>query len=263
MSGQNGYASQTMYNILEGDDDTDNNTVTSIIQTATVAVANPPATSAGMSGINTTVYGSTINADIAAAINQLSVNQTTIMTKMAALSFAQESAQHTQQFVPRDVFKVPPIQQQAIPTQQAPFQAGAFHAGRGACQGRRNQGRGRGGQGGTPFADYMRNLGAAPATPSHIVPSGRGNTQLPLGQGGVQQVQNLDFLNIYKWYNNWNVCFSCRFDVEDGHTPLTCPFRRMSHQSALTQENTQFITVGYDPCTKGMHKTVLPLGRRT
>jgi hypothetical protein len=156
-SGQNGYTSQTMYNLLEGDDDTDNNTVTSIIQTATLAAAGTTATFAGMSGINTTAYGSTINVDIAAAINQLSVNQTTIMTKMAALSIAQEPAQHTRQFVAQDVFQVPPIQQLAIPTQQAPFQAGAFHTGRGDSQGGHNQGRRHGGWGRTPFADYMHN----------------------------------------------------------------------------------------------------------
>ncbi len=52
------------------------------------------------------------------------------------------------------------------------------------------------------LADYMRISGAVPATPSHIVLFGGGNTQLPLGQGGVQQEQNPDFSNVYKWHNN-------------------------------------------------------------
>jgi hypothetical protein len=228
-SGQNGYTSKTMYNVLEGDDNTDDNTVSTITQTAVVAAAGTTATSAGMSGITTTVYGLTINADIAAAINQLSANRATIMTQMVALSFAQEPTQHTRQFVARDVFQVPPIQQLAIPMQQAPFHAGAFHEGHEGHQGRHNLGRGHGGWGRTPFADYMRNLGAVPATPSHIVPYGKGNTQLPLGQG-----QNPNFSNIYKWYNNWNICFLSGFDLEDRHMSLMCLFRKMNHQSAFT-----------------------------
>jgi hypothetical protein len=199
MSGQNRYASQTIYNILEVNDNTDDNTVTSITQTATVAVASTTTMFAGMSGITTTAYGPTINMEIAVAINQLSAYQTTIMTQMVPLSFAQEPAHHTRRFVAWDVFQVSPIQQLAIPTQQAPFQAGAFHAGRGGCQGGRNWECGHGGWGHTLFADYMCNLWATPATPSHIVPFGRGNAQLPLGQGGVQQVQNSNYSKIYKW----------------------------------------------------------------
>ncbi len=208
--------------------------------------------------------GATINADFAAAINQLAANKTTIMTQIAALSFTQEPAQHTRRFVAGDAFQVPPIQQLTIPTQQAPFQAGAFRAGWGGCQGGRNRGRGCGGRGCTPFADYMCTTGAMPATPGRIVLYGRGNTQPLLGQGGVQHLRNPDYSNIYKQYNNWNVCFLCGFEVEDGHTSLTCPFRKVNHQSAFTQENAQqFIAVGYDPSTKGMHKMVLPLGRGT
>ncbi len=179
------------------------------------------------------------------------------------MSFAQEPAQHTRQFFARDAFQVPSIQQLTIPTQQAPFKAGAFHAGCGGHQGRRNWGCGHGGRSCTPFADYICTVGAAPATPSHIVLYGRDKSQPPLGQGGLQQVQIPDYSNIYTWYINWNICFLCGFDVEDGHTALTCPFKKVNHQSAFTQENAQqFIAVGYDPSTKGMHKTVLPSGAR-
>ncbi len=118
------------------------------------------------------------------------------MTQMAALSFAQEPAQHTWWFVARGAFQVPPIQQLTILTQQAPFQAGAFHAGRGGHQGRCNQGRRHGGRGRTPFADYMCTTGPAPATPSHIVPYSGNNAQPQLRQGGVQHAQNLNYSNI-------------------------------------------------------------------
>jgi hypothetical protein len=95
MSGQNGYASQMIYNLMEGDDDTDNNMVRTTTQTAAVAVASTMATASGTSGITSNAYSLTINTENAAAINQLLVNQTTIMTQMVALSFAQEPAQHT------------------------------------------------------------------------------------------------------------------------------------------------------------------------
>jgi hypothetical protein len=138
MSGQNGYASQTMYNVLGGDGNTNNNTATSLTQTVAATAASTTATFAGMSGVTTPTNGRTINADFAAAINQLTANQTIIMTQMAALTFAQEPAQHTRWFVARVPSQVLSIQQLTIPTQHAPFQAGAFHAGRGGHQGSRN-----------------------------------------------------------------------------------------------------------------------------
>jgi hypothetical protein len=97
-----------MYSGFEGYEDNDNNTVISITQTMTAAAAGTTATSVGVSGITTTTYSLTINVDIAAAINQLLANQTTIMTQMAALCFAQEPAQHTRRFVARKFFRCHP-----------------------------------------------------------------------------------------------------------------------------------------------------------
>ncbi len=71
-------------------------------------------------------------------------------------------------------------------------------------------------------------------------------------------------LHVYKWYNSWNVCFLCGFDVKYGHTFLSCPFKKLNHQQLCTQENVQqFIVMGYNPCTQGMHKLVLPSRRNT
>ncbi len=44
-----------------------------------------------------------------------------------------------------------------------------------------------------------------------------------------------------KRYNNWNVCYSCGFDVEDGHTSMTCPFQKACHQMGFTRENVSSI----------------------
>jgi hypothetical protein len=79
-----------------------------------------------------------------------------------------------------------------------------------------------------------------------------------------QRRKKQDFSNIYKLYNNWNACFSCGFDIKDGHTSITCPFKRWNHQDSFTRGNAQqFIAAGYGPCTKGMHKMVLLAGRNT
>ena len=69
------------------------------------------------------------------------------------------------------------------------------------------------------------------------------------------------YSNILKVYANWNVCFSCGFDVEDGHTSKTCPalWRRANHQEGFDRTNaSQYILAGYDACTKAMHKSQLP-----
>ena len=69
------------------------------------------------------------------------------------------------------------------------------------------------------------------------------------------------YSNIIKKYANWNVCFSCGFDVEDGHTLKTCPapWRRANHQEGFDGNNSgQYIAAGYDVCTKAMHKSQWP-----
>jgi hypothetical protein len=76
-SGQNGYANQTIYNVLEegNEEDTNIDTVTTIMQTAALTTAMGGTTPSGRIAIS---------AEVAAAINQLSTNQTAIMSQMAA-----------------------------------------------------------------------------------------------------------------------------------------------------------------------------------
>ena len=251
-SGQHGYANQTMYNVFEGvDEDTNNDTVTTITPITTVAAAATATT--GTPGMAQPSIPASITSEIAAAIKQLSQNQTAIMSQMAALSFTPAPATpHTC----RTIANVPPIQQLAVPIQQQ-FPAGDYSAGRGARRSGHGRGRGRGGRGRTPFADYMRAQGGAGVgIQGQIAPYGA------TVQNGPPQIRNPDYSNIYKRHNNWNVCFSCGFDIEDGHTSMTCPFKKANHQQSFSHENAQqLIAAGYDPCTKGMHKTVLPSNR--
>jgi hypothetical protein len=256
-SGQNGYSNQMMYHVFDEEhgNESDKDTVMTITQTAAIMAAP---------GSTSTSQGTAISAKVAAAINQLSANQTTMMAQMAAMTMAPLMVPQTRATVPRETFHVPPIPQVAVPMHQ-PFAAQVgFSTG---CSGHRvgrGQGRGRrGGQNRTPFADAMRGTGAVAPPMTNMVPYGGGTGQLPAAPGGQPHHHNAEFLNIYKQHNNWNVCFSCGFDVEDRHTPGTCPFKKWNHQVSYTRNNAQqFIAAGYDPCTKGMHKSVLPSGRR-
>ncbi len=104
--GQNGYGSQNMYNVFEGTgNDTDDNTVTTITPITTVAAM--AATTAGTLGTAQPSMMSAVNAEIAAAINQLSANQTGIMMQMAVMSFTPAPANPTRY---RAIANIPPIQ---------------------------------------------------------------------------------------------------------------------------------------------------------
>jgi hypothetical protein len=120
--GQNGYSlDQNIYHILDGPNDTNNGTVTTVTQAAAAA---------RIMGSTTATTTINIPPEIAAAINQLLANLTAIMSQMAAMSFAPAPTQATQPFMPRKPFQIPPIQQIVMPAQQQPFYTGAFNAGR-------------------------------------------------------------------------------------------------------------------------------------
>ena len=78
-SGQNGYAHQTIYNIMEAglDDNTNDNMVTTIMQTAVLTATTDDTTPSS---------GTAISAEVATAINQLLANQTAIMSQMAIMT---------------------------------------------------------------------------------------------------------------------------------------------------------------------------------
>jgi hypothetical protein len=114
---------------------------------------------------------------------------------------------------------------------QQPFLAiGAYPSERGGQRAGRGRGRGGhcGGRSHTPFADAMRGAGTAQPIAA-MVPYGGGITQPPT-RVQQQQCRNPDFPNINKVHNNWNVCFPCGFDIEGGHTSITCPFKRWNDQ---------------------------------
>ena len=143
-----------MYNVFakEHENESDDYTVTTITQT-TALTAAPGSTS--------TSQGTAISAKVAAAINHLSANQTTMMAQMAAMTMAPPMPPQTRVFVPCETFHVPPIPQVAVPM-HPPFAAQAgFSTRRGGRRVGPGQGRGRrGGQSRTPFVDARCGTGA-------------------------------------------------------------------------------------------------------
>jgi hypothetical protein len=204
---------------------------------------------------NTYEGAMTIPSEISTAINQLAANKVAIQQQMVAMMFVANSpSPHTQ-------FHIPLIQNMRQQLFVGAAQ-GMFNPGQGGG-GRQHGGRGRGRTG---SCGGGRRRGAF----AH---------QMPGGHGGIPPFVNgppLAFVpptatgarvnapfqsNLTKKHTNWNVCWLCGFNVEDGHKSATCPthWRKTDHQVGFTRGNVQqWINLGYVPCTKGMHKTKLP-----
>ncbi len=176
-------------------------------------------TGSSITGVHT---AATIQDLVIQAINQLSANQHTLINQMAAMSFNNVSA--------------PPQQYTALPIPQvnilahatyAGANAGGFNAGRGG-HGRTGTGcglkRGCGQHQHTPFANHM-----CKQTQQGGHGRGRGNDSfVPTapGRGTVAPPAQCAYQsNLIKNFANWNVCYSCSFDIKDGHRPSHAPQR--------------------------------------
>jgi len=77
-------------------------------------------------------------------------------------------------------------------------------------------------------------------------------------QGGTQAAP---YLNVVKKFANWNACYSCGFDIPDGHTSMTCPDHlcKPGHDIYFTRQNAQqYIDAGRNCSTRLRHKTQFP-----
>jgi hypothetical protein len=269
-SGQMGYAAQpaqhNMYNVLDNNDATKDSTV------ATIAAAATTGSTFG----NTYAASNThpdlslsISAMIPPAFNQIAMNQTAFANQLAAMLMMQQP----QQIAPTQQFSTPPIPNVAFPMQhpfpapypkQAPcqqqyrlpnqgyhnWQQGYFGGGRGRQSGGRGHvcGSSHGGRPRRPNFQQMQGGGTGPFAPPNL-----GGGTGPFGS--QPQFQN----NPINRYANWNACFSCGFDVEDGHTSATCPtfLRKHNPQVEYTCDNVAAYAA-YEPYTKGRHKMQLP-----
>jgi hypothetical protein len=159
-SGQQGYVQQNLYNILDVDGGEETNDKTTVTL-PTVAAAMATAGGTMMGRTYAAANAATIlTADVTAAINRLSANQTHIMQQMAAMNVASPPPD-----IAAPAYNVPPIQSVTIPNQQT-FPAGGFHRGGGAarggsyhCGGGYSRRDGCGGSSRNPFANHMANVG--------------------------------------------------------------------------------------------------------
>jgi hypothetical protein len=92
--------------------------------------------------------------------------------------------------------------------------------------------------------------GMPPGHPG-MFPGAEGNVQTP-------------YSNVVKQYANWNLCYSCGFDVSNGHTSMSCPLylHKVTHQVGFNCQNAQqYINLGY-PCSTHMrHEMQFPTYR--
>jgi hypothetical protein len=242
-----------MFNVLaEQKDKEDTNTAND----ATMVMQNAAFTTG--STLENTYGGSvTVSLEIPMAIDQLAANQVAIQQQMAAMMFTAPPPSPTVQF------HIPPVQNMGQQLFTGVAQ-GIFNPGQGGG-GYQQGGRGRGCTGSPggrcrhgAFANQMPGgSGGIPpfvgAPPGLVVPPTGARVNAPFQS------------NLTKKQANWNVCWLCGFDVEDGHTSATCPthLRKTDHQVGFTCRNAQqWINLGYAPCTKGMHKTQLPMQKR-
>jgi hypothetical protein len=102
-----------------------------------------------------------------------------------------------------------------------------------------------------------------PGFPQHVPPPTglqaycppQGRSYRPMAQVAAP------FSNKVKLFSNWNICYSCRFDVEEGHTSMMCPFHLCNpgHDVNFSRQNAhQYIDLGYPRSAKNCHKTTLP-----
>jgi len=192
------------------------------------------------------------SALVTAAINQLAANQQAMQQQSAAFTATRNTTYQPAMPAP------PPMQQLNIPSFGTFQPTGLGFGGRRGGRGRRERAN-TGRHGRTPFANFVGrgNQGGLPP----IGGGGRGGGIATFAQQNVSRNATPMYSNIIKRYANCNVCFSCGFDVEEGHTSKTCPapWRRTNHQEGYNRANSgQYIAAGYDACMKAMHKSQLP-----
>jgi hypothetical protein len=170
----------------------------------------------------------------------------------------------------------PPIQQLTIPTapQQQAYAAAAvpllqyqqqtrgYNNHRGNNNRNRNNYRdGNGNRGRGRGNNNCRTNGAyGPQPPQQQMQSTNGIPPPAYGNTNNNSHQGL-YSNTVKHFNNWNMCFSCGWDVPIWHNSATCPSncRKNGHQEQVDCNNAEaYIKAGHYVSTKAKHKNTLP-----
>ena len=125
----------------------------------------------------------------------------------------------------------------SVPMQGAPHQPQGRYQ---PYQGQRWGGRGRGGRNvGRGTRARKNRLAYASQPPVQQIPQGYGVQQVQGWQQGQGGRGNTTQKTYSKFYNNWNMCYSCGFDVPLWHTSKTCPqeCRKPGHQEGCDRGN--------------------------
>ena len=142
---------------------------------------------------------------------------------------------------PPQQWQAPPVNQVNVPTQYGGYNYGGNRRGRGRGRGGSRNGRGRG------RATYF-DTGASVS----VLTAGTAVRYTPQGMP-------MTHTNPVKKYNNWDMCYTCGFDVDNGHTSMTCPYKKEGHQDGCNRGNyLQYQAMGHHPSLKGAHKNQLP-----
>lgn len=142
---------------------------------------------------------------------------------------------------PPQQWQAPPVNQVNVPTQYGGYNYGGNRRGRGRGRGGSRNGRGRGR---APYFDTGATVSVLTA-----------GTTVRYNPQGMPMTHT----NPVKRYNNWDMCYTCGFDVDNGHTSVTCPYKKDGHQDGCTRANyLQYQAMGHHPSMKGAHKNQLP-----
>jgi hypothetical protein len=191
--------------------------------------------------VGSTLGETTMSPEVALALTQISHNQNTLMLQMAALLVV--PPQH-----PPNQITIPTGNQFTCGSRYRGQGGSGYHGQRGGTYGRRGRG-GRQGRGRGSFSQVTQNanIPLVGGQPAPLFGGGTGTKAPP---------------NPVKQFNNWNYCFSCGFNVEDGHTSATCPrdWQKTEHQEGCNRNNLQqYIAAGHASLVKGQHKNQLPV----
>eukprot|EP00804_Cyclotella_cryptica_P023697 CCRYP_019320-RA/>CCRYP_019320-RA protein AED:0.37 eAED:0.35 QI:0/0/0/1/1/1/6/0/1607 len=193
------------------------------------------------------------NANYQALLDNLQAARAETASLRAELQTAKQSMAHftqasqamtTPAFVRPPTPHFQPAAPQMAPPVMTPPTYGSFgYSNHGySCRTRSGHGRGRNnnthGQYNIPPPTTIQAYGGG-------IPPSVGNIPSPIIPG-VPDRDKPAFSNTTKYFNNWNMCYSCGWDVPHWHTSQTCNNRAPGHQDGCTRQNAQaYMTAGH------------------
>lgn len=191
-----------------------------------------------------------------------------MINQLAMMAQGQMNQQQPSAYQPYYQPQPPPVQPQTPqsaynmnvpPSMTAPPQQTNRGGRGGRTQRGKGRGGGRGGQGGR--GSYNRGTYGQQYQPAPTM-GNIGNIPPPPGGNTNRQQQPRDNApNPVKYFNNWNMCCNCGYDIPVWHTSQTCPYKQdwPHHNDGINRTNAkQYEAAGWKVSRKGIHKNQLP-----